>query len=158
MDIDTGCAPAPGEPSSSPAATRAGNASPPDRRAHIASLRTRAQFDRVFREGKRRQSGPVVAITWRRPAAGSTGSQRDPYQGADTRLGLVASRRVGNAVARNRAKRRLRHAVRAAGAKPGHDVIVIADPRVVTMGWLELVDRVAEAMGTGGDETVSEKT
>ena len=158
MDTDTVCAPAPGAPSSSPAATKAASASPPDRRANIASLQTRAQFDRVFREGTRRRSGPVVAITWRRPADGSIGPEGNPHESAETRLGLVASRRVGNAVVRNRAKRRLRHAVREAGGKPGHDVIVIADARVATMGWLELVDRVTESMGTGEDETVSEKT
>ena len=156
MDIDTECALGPGAPSSSPAATKAASASPPDRPATIVSLETRAQFDRVFREGTRRRSGPVVAVTWRRSADSSVGSEHDLHDGAETRLGLVASRRVGNAVVRNRAKRRLRHAVRAAGAKPGHDVVVIADARVVTMGWLELVDRVAEAMGTG-DKTVSEK-
>ena len=45
------------------------------------------------------------------------------------RVGFTASKKVGNAVKRNRAKRRLRAAVREVmidGAAPGHDYVVIA--------------------------------
>lgn len=49
--------------------------------------------------------------------------------------GLTASRRVGNAVARNRAKRRLRALVREVlpvQAKPGQDYVLIARPDTLT--------------------------
>ena len=45
------------------------------------------------------------------------------------RLGFTVSRKVGNAVERNRARRRLREMVRLSGtgaAKPGHDYVVVA--------------------------------
>ncbi|HWH33057.1 MAG TPA: ribonuclease P protein component [Egibacteraceae bacterium] len=49
-----------------------------------------------------------------------------PRRGDEPRRAVVASRKVGGAVARNRAKRRLREAMRAAGISPDVDVVVIA--------------------------------
>jgi ribonuclease P protein component len=46
----------------------------------------------------------------------------------EIRLGITASRKVGNAVARNRARRRLREAARLVlptNAAPGHDYVLI---------------------------------
>jgi ribonuclease P protein component len=43
-----------------------------------------------------------------------------------TRLTVVASRRVGNAVQRNRAKRLLRAAAQQLVWSPGHDVVLVA--------------------------------
>lgn len=47
-----------------------------------------------------------------------------------TRVGIVAGRWVGNAVARNRVKRRVREAVREryAGIAPGYDLVWLARP------------------------------
>lgn len=45
---------------------------------------------------------------------------------APARVTAVASRRVGGAVERNRAKRLLREAVRTTGLPPGHDVALVA--------------------------------
>lgn len=62
-------------------------------------LLTRAEFDAVQREGRRVSARFVTLVA--RPAAG-----------ASDRLGIIASRKIGNAVVRNRAKRRLRHLFR----------------------------------------------
>lgn len=54
---------------------------------------------------------------------------------APARVGYTASRKVGNAVARNRSRRRLRAAVNdvlAPRARPGHDYVLIA--RAATAG------------------------
>lgn len=59
------------------------------------------------------------------------------------RVGLVVSKSTGNAVTRNRIKRRLRHALRAVQLKPGTDYVIIGTTQVADvphprlMGWLE---------------------
>ena len=48
------------------------------------------------------------------------------------RVGFTASKKIGNAVARNRAKRRLRAVVRdvlASSARPGWDYVLVAKPQ-----------------------------
>ena len=44
----------------------------------------------------------------------------------DTRFGILVGKRIGNAVVRNRTKRRIRESLRQASVKPGWDVVVIA--------------------------------
>lgn len=51
---------------------------------------------------------------------------------AVVRVGFTASKKIGNAVARNRAKRRLRAVVRAVmtgAARPGWDYVLVAKPQ-----------------------------
>ena len=49
--------------------------------------------------------------------------------GGATRFGLITTRRIGNAVARNRVRRRLREVLRNTPVKPGWDVVLIARNR-----------------------------
>ena len=63
-------------------------------------------------------------------------------------IGYTASRRIGNAVARNRARRRLRAAVRAilpGGAKPGYDYVVVARPAILTCPFNVVLSDLATA-------------
>jgi ribonuclease P protein component len=60
---------------------------------------------------------------------------------ASIRVGFTASRKVGNAVKRNRARRRLKALVRemiATGANPGLDLVLIARPATVDRPFDEL--------------------
>lgn len=67
-----------------------------------------------------------------------------------SRLGLVVSRRGGNAVTRNRVKRRLRHAARNLPFQPGVDYVLIANGQVARvpygqlLGWLRRALEEAE--------------
>lgn len=65
------------------------------------------------------------------------------------RVGFTASRKVGSAVARNRARRRLRAAVREVmpdNARPGHDYVVIARRDALSRPFDELVGDLASAL------------
>ena len=60
-------------------------------------------------------------------------------------MGLIVSRRVGGAVARNRVKRRLRAAFRSAWQEPGVDVVVRAEPATLRLSFQELENSLRAA-------------
>lgn len=65
------------------------------------------------------------------------------------RVGFTASRKVGGAVQRNRARRRLRAAaaeVLAANAAPGHDFVLIARAETVGRPFADLKADIAQAL------------
>lgn len=63
------------------------------------------------------------------------------------RVGLVAGRKVGSAVERNRARRRIRHAVRLVPLVPGMDYVVVASGTVNRVPFATLVEWLAAAAG-----------
>lgn len=79
-----------------------------------------ADFERTLRSGRRAASDYLAVFV------------SDNELGR-ARVGLAVSRRLGNAVVRNRIKRRLRELVRPllTRAKGGRDVVIVARPRAV---------------------------
>ncbi len=67
-------------------------------------------------------------------------------------VGIVASRRVGSAVMRNRAKRRLREALLRVELKTDRAYVVIASPGVVTMGFDQLISGLGDAITASEEE------
>jgi ribonuclease P protein component len=79
-------------------------------------LRRRSEFQRVFDSGQRARGRFFTLLAAPRPAGGA-------------RLGIVASKKLGNAVRRNRAKRLIRNIFRHSDIHAaGIDVVVI--PRI----------------------------
>jgi ribonuclease P protein component len=65
------------------------------------------------------------------------------------RFGFTVTKKLGNAVIRNRIRRRLREAVRRAGPGLGHqpmDLVLIARPAALSIGFATLVEEIARAV------------
>lgn len=100
-------------------------------------LRKHADYQRVYREGKR-QSLPLMTYFFaaRKPQdAALLGSTRTPTRShaieipAGSRVGLTAGKVLGNAVDRNRIKRRMRQAIRQTQTELTANVDVVLHPR-----------------------------
>jgi ribonuclease P protein component len=102
---------------------------------------------------KRRAEFVAVAATrqrWVMPAfvlqAGPRPPRGTPAE-IEIGVGFTASRRIGKAVARNRARRRLVEAARAVlpgRARPGYNYVIVARPAVLTCPF----DRLLSDLGT----------
>jgi ribonuclease P protein component len=82
----------------------------------------------------------------RSPAVVCIGLELD---GEPTRVGIVASKKVGDAVRRNRAKRRLREAVRLVWPElgdTGWHLVVIATPTTGTLDFGDLVEALRSGL------------
>jgi ribonuclease P protein component len=97
----------------------------------VGRLKRRADFLRVAAV-RRKWAAPGLIL--------QVAAQPEPVSEA-IRVGFTASRKVGNAVKRNRARRRLKALVRemiASGADPGLDLVLIARPATVDRALDEL--------------------
>ena len=101
-------------------------------------LTRRAEFLKVA-AGRRKWVAPGLIL---QGAAGSPA-------GASWRVGFTASRKVGNAVARNRARRRLRAvsaAVLPVHAVDGHDYVLIARTGTLNRRYQALIGDLEEGL------------
>ncbi len=66
-----------------------------------------------------------------------------------SRVGVVASRKVGNAVTRNKAKRWMRELFRRNKEllEPPLDLLIVATPAIKEASWPELTDAYIQAVG-----------
>jgi ribonuclease P protein component len=104
---------------------------PPERFKH------RADFLRLAARGKKIVKSGFVMQALRDGAA------------PDLRLGFTATKKLGNAVARNRAKRRLREAARlnlAGRELPGVELVFIARRETARMPFVALQRNLAKAV------------
>jgi ribonuclease P protein component len=103
-------------------------------------MRTRADFLAAARD-IRKIAGAVTLELTTTPEASA--------QNGQLRIGITASRKIGNAVARNRAKRRLRAVARQAlplSGRPGHDYVLVARAGILTRDFRALLGDVTAAM------------
>jgi ribonuclease P protein component len=115
----------------------------------ISRLKRRADFLRVASLRQKSAAGGLilqVAPTTASVPASVPGASPET---ATTRIGFTASRKVGNAVRRNRAKRRLRAAVAEVmtdHALPGHDYVLIARDTTAERPWTALLADLEHSM------------
>jgi ribonuclease P protein component len=110
--------------------------------APVGRLTRRPEFLRVAERGRRAALPGMVVQAWRRVGE-ADGTD------AGIRLGLTASRKVGGAVVRNRARRRLRAVARQVLARhgaAGHDYVLVARRETVTRPWPYLVEDLQTAL------------
>ena len=109
-------------------------------RVNIVWLKKRKDFVRTQR-GRAWRTSPFVLTVRARDDAAAVPNQ--------ARFGCTVTKRIGNAVRRNRVKRRLREAIRLAGpghARPGYDYVLIARSRALDHGFAELTEALAGAL------------
>jgi len=100
-------------------------------------LSTRADYGRVYREGRRYVGSSVVLYV----------RQTD----APLRLGVTAGRKLGGAVRRNRAKRRVREAFRRLRNRLAGrgDIVLVARSRAISAAFAEILAEI-EALCRAG--------
>ncbi len=109
--------------------------------ATLGRLKRRPDFLRVAGSGRKWVTPGLILQVARRSAAGKPEAGRDRPQEdgpGQVRVGYTVSRKVGNAVARNRARRRLKAAaeeVLSLAAEPGCDYVIIGRGGTLTRGW-----------------------
>lgn len=110
----------------------------------VGRLKRRAEFLRVAAErNKWVAPGLVLQARPRAPDA------RDPLPSDAIRIGFTVSRKVGGAVVRNRARRRLRAAVAAvlpSRGRPGFDYVVIGRKTTLSRSFPELLGDLETAL------------
>ena len=87
---------------------------------HTVSIKTNGEFRSMYARGKN-AAGVYLAVYARRNRSGLL------------RLGLTVSSKIGNAVVRNRTRRRIREAYRLREEmfSPGYDIVIVARGRAV---------------------------
>ncbi|QRM54061.1 ribonuclease P protein component [Sinorhizobium sp. BG8] len=110
-----------------------------DEKSTVGRLTSRPQFLFV-REGEKRK-GPLFLL-----------EMRDRQQpDAKPRVGFTVTKKHGNAVERNRMRRRLKEAVRLSAGfamQPGHDYVIVARREILHASFEDLQERLRDRIQT----------
>ena len=115
-----------------------------------ARLLRHADFERVYKLGRRHFSASMTVFYWPRQELGAAGAKaataKSPVA-SGLRIGFTVGRALGGAVQRNRMKRRLREAVRLTRrpAEASADVVINPKKLLLTVDFAEVVGEVRRA-------------
>ncbi len=134
--------------------TRLDSRMPPKKAARFpraARLLRHADFERVYKQGRRHFSASMTVFYWPRPdanveePAGKVPARTTPLRGL--RVGFTVGRVLGGAVVRNRMKRRLREAVRMSLPVSGIAADVVINPKksLLTADFADVLNEVKRA-------------
>jgi ribonuclease P protein component len=113
-------------------------------------VRERERRSAVVERLRRRSDFRAAAHGTRASARAFVLQARPRAEDGAIRIGFTVSRQVGNAVERNRVRRRLREIVRlsaAAGLRPGHDYVLIGRRAALTAPFGEMMQELDAALG-----------
>ncbi len=142
-------------------------AMPPEKTARFpraARLLRHADFERVYKQGRRHFSASFTVFYWPRPEAQSRKPEASPSlpPASGLRVGFTVGRALGGAVQRNRMKRHLREAVRMSLPRPGVAADVVINPKksLLTTDFAAIRNEVTRAFAVIEQklsQTLSEK-
>ena len=115
--------------------------------AALDRLKKRSEFLAVA-AANRRWTTPGLVLQ-ARPYLHSSDDKTDTPPTAELRVGLTATKKIGNAVKRNRARRRLRAAAAEllpSSAKPGHDYVLIGRRETLDRPYAQLLADLDQAL------------
>ena len=115
----------------------------------VGRLKSRPQFLAV-RDGEKRR-GPLFLL--------EILDRKDPA--SEPRVGFTVTKKQGNAVERNRMKRRLREAVRQSAQfamKDGHDYVIVARRELLSAPFADVTKALSERIGSRPKHKRSEET
>jgi ribonuclease P protein component len=113
-----------------------------------ARLLRHADFERVYKLGRRHFSASMTVFYWPRPEDGGAGPKAVAMTSpAGLRIGFTVGRALGGAVQRNRMKRRLREAVRLTLPRAAANADVVINPKksLLTVDFSAVVIEVRRA-------------
>ena len=114
-----------------------------------------ADFERVYKQGRRHFSASMTVFYWPRPEIDATAEMAERMrtrvsaahlQPSGLRIGFTVGRVLGGAVERNRMKRRLREAVRLSHPVPVEaDVVINPKKSLLTADFADVLKEVQRA-------------
>ena len=112
-----------------------------------ARLLRHADFERVYKDGRRHFSASITVFYLPRVQSDEKGKATAEPQGL--RVGFTVGRALGGAVQRNRMKRRLREAVRMSLPSSGISADVVINPKksLLKVEFSEVLEEVRRAFG-----------
>jgi ribonuclease P protein component len=119
---------------------------PAARFPRAARLLRHADFERVYKQGRRHFSASMTVFYWPRPEV-ETETRAGALAPHGLRIGFTVGRALGGAVQRNRMKRRLREAVRMTRPTPGVAADVVINPKksLLTNDFAAVLNEVSRA-------------